>query len=146
VVRSSINLLSSHIKKSTKRLETRYTEGLPVIKGNPQRLEQVIINLVQNSCDALPDNNKGIFVSTRFDEGTRSIVVEVRDEGMGIDPDRLPHIMEPFNTTKRHRGGVGLGLSVSSGIVKDHGGSLHFTSIPNRGTTATVTLPMPDEP
>jgi C4-dicarboxylate-specific signal transduction histidine kinase len=141
VVRSAINLLSSHIKKSTKRLETRYAESLPPIQGNPQRLEQVIINLVQNACDALPDNSKGIYVSTRYDEGARSIVVEVRDEGVGINPDRLPHIMEPFNTTKRHKGGVGLGLSVSSGIVKDHDGSLSFTSIPEKGTTATMTLP-----
>ena len=60
---------------------------------------------------------------------------------MGIPPERLPRIVEPFHTTKRRSGGVGLGLSVSAGIVKDHGGCLDFASEPGAGTTAILRLP-----
>jgi polar amino acid transport system substrate-binding protein len=62
---------------------------------------------------------------------------------MGISPKALPHIMEPFFTTKRDSGGLGLGLSISSRIVKEHGGALTFTSEPGKGTTAEIILPIP---
>ena len=112
------------------------------MRGNFQRLEQVIINLVQNACEALPDSQRGVEVATGYEAADRIVRVQVRDEGVGIPADRLPHIMDPFNTTKRDKGGVGLGLSVSSGIVKDHGGTLVFSSEPGRGTVATLNLPV----
>ena len=62
---------------------------------------------------------------------------------MGIPPKALPHIMEPFFTTKHDSGGLGLGLSISSRIVKEHGGTLTFTSQPGKGTTAEIILPIP---
>ena len=67
----------------------------------------------------------------------------MRDEGTGIIPEHLPHLTDPFFTTKRESGGTGLGLSVSTGIVKEHGGALTFTSLPGAGTTARLTLPIP---
>jgi polar amino acid transport system substrate-binding protein len=67
--------------------------------------------------------------------------IEVRDEGQGIPPEHLPRLTEPFFTTKRGDGGTGLGLSVSAGIVRDHGGALEFASVPGAGTTASVLLP-----
>ena len=66
----------------------------------------------------------------------------MRDEGEGISPENLHHIIEPFFTTKRHAGGTGLGLAVSYNIVKNHGGDLNFTSKVGQGTTATITLPV----
>jgi signal transduction histidine kinase len=142
VVKSAITLLGNHIRISTKHFSVRYGEGLPRVRGNFQRLEQVVINLVQNACEALSDNQRGVEVATRYEPAGNVVTVEVRDEGVGIPPDRLPHIMDPFNTTKRDKGGVGLGLSVSSGIVKDHGGVLVFSSEPGRGTVATLSLPL----
>jgi polar amino acid transport system substrate-binding protein len=68
-------------------------------------------------------------------------VVEVRDEGIGISPENLKHIVDPFYTTKRDSGGTGLGLSISYNIVKAHGGDLNFTSEQGKGTTVILTLP-----
>ncbi len=142
VLRSAISLLSNMITRSTSHFSVTYGEKLPVLKGNFHRLEQVIINLIQNACQALPDIRKGIFLSTSYDEKTSSIVVKVQDEGEGIPPEALPHIAEPFFTTKSKSGGIGLGLSISSRIVKEHGGTLTFISEPGKGTTAEIVLPI----
>lgn len=140
VIEAALVLVGIQIERCTKRFSLELTRPLPVIKGNAQRLEQVIINLVQNACEALPDSRKGIFVSTSHDE--RSVVVTVRDEGIGIAPDELPYVLDPFYTSKRSTGGTGLGLSVSLGILKDHHGTLEFSSVPGEGTTATLTFPI----
>jgi PAS domain S-box-containing protein len=141
VLRSATSLLSSMINKSTGHFSVNYGDNLPKLRGNSHRLEQVIINLIQNACQALPDIRRGIFLSTSYDEKTRSIVVKVQDEGVGIPPDVLPRIIDPFFTTKSKSGGIGLGLSISSRIIKEHGGTLTFTSEPGRGTIAEITLP-----
>jgi len=142
VIRSAISLLSNTIMKATTHFSVEYGSELPPIKGNVQRFEQVIINLIQNACQALPDARRGIFLSTSHDEKRQTIIVNVRDEGMGIPADVLPHIAEPFFTTKRDFGSLGLGLSISHRIVKEHGGSLNFTSEQAKGTTAEIVLPV----
>jgi signal transduction histidine kinase len=129
------------IMKSTNHFSIEYGNPLPLFKGNFQRLEQVMINLVQNACQALPDNRKAIFVSTSYDEKKHGIVVNVEDEGTGIPSEILSHITEPFYTTKAHSGGLGLGLSISLKIVKEHGGTLTFTSESGKGTKAEIVLP-----
>jgi polar amino acid transport system substrate-binding protein len=103
----------------------------------------VIINLIQNACQALPDIRRGISLSTSYDEKMSGIVVKVQDEGVGIPPEVLPHITDPFFTTRSNSGGIGLGLSISSRIVKEHGGTMAFSSEPGKGTTAEITLPVP---
>lgn len=142
VLQSAVNLLSNMIMKSTNHFSIEYGNPLPLFKGNFQRLEQVIINLVQNACQALPDNRKAIFVSTSYDEKKHGIVVNVEDEGTGIPSEILSHITEPFYTTKAILGGLGLGLSISSKIVKEHGGTLTFTSESGKGTKAEIVLPV----
>jgi len=140
VVNSALSLLSSMVKKSTDRLSVSAEKDLPLIRGNFQRLEQVVINLVQNACQALPDRTKGITLSTR--RHGDHVVLCVEDEGVGIAPEDLPVIMEPFFSTKHDSGGVGLGLAISSTIVKQHGGRMHFSSEPGKGTKAEVILPV----
>jgi len=140
VLRSAISLLSNMIMKSTNHFSVTYGKNLPILNGNFQRFEQVIINLVQNACQALPDNRKGIFVSTSYDEKRGSILVNVEDEGTGIPSEMLAHITDPFYTTKSDSGGLGLGLSISSRIVKEYGGTLTFTSEPGKGTKAEIAL------
>ena len=142
VLKSAVTLLSNTIMKSTNHFSTEYGKNLPLLKGNFQRFEQVIINLIQNACQALPDPQGGISVTTSYDEKKRSILISIQDEGMGIPPEALPRIMEPFFTTKRDSGGLGLGLSISSRIVKEHGGALAFISEPRKGTTAKIILPV----
>jgi signal transduction histidine kinase len=142
VLRSAISLLSNMINKSTSHFSVNYGNNLPKLKGNAHRLEQVIINLIQNACQALPDIRRGIFLSTSYDEKTSSIAVKIQDEGVGIPSEVLPHIMDSFFTTKSTSGGIGLGLSISSRIVKEHGGTLVFASEPGKGTIAEITLPV----
>jgi polar amino acid transport system substrate-binding protein len=141
VARAAARLLESRITKATTRFEMDLAPGLPRVRGNPQRIEQVIVNLLMNACEALPDSQRAVRLSTRRDAARRTVVVEVRDEGVGIPPEHLPRLTDPFFTTKRESGGTGLGLSVSAGIVKEHGGTLEFRSSPGAGTTATLTIP-----
>jgi PAS domain S-box-containing protein len=143
VIRSAISLLSNILMKATTHFSVEYGDSLPPLKGNFQRFEQVIINLIQNACQALPNNQKGIFLSTSYDEKTDCVIVKLQDEGMGIPADVFPHIEEPFFTTKHDFGSLGLGLSISSRIVKEHGGTLNFTSEKGKGTTAEIVLPVP---
>jgi PAS domain S-box-containing protein len=142
VLKSATSLLSNMITKSSSNFSVKYAENLPILKGNSHRLEQVMINLIQNACQALLDTRRRLSLSTSFDEKTCSVVVKVHDEGIGIPPEVLPHITDPFFTTKSDSGGIGLGLSISSRIVKEHGGLLTFTSEPGTGTTAEMILPV----
>ncbi len=141
-VKSALILLSNMLKKATDRLSVDLAPQLPGFRGNAQRIEQVVINLVQNACQALPDRGRGIFISSRFDADAVRVVLEVRDEGVGIAAEDLPRILDPFYTSKRNAGGTGLGLSVSSSIVKEHGGELEFLSAPGEGTTARAVFPV----
>jgi len=141
VVEGAVTLLENLINKSTSNFSLDLDENIPTVKGSFQRLEQVVINLLQNSCQALPDRGRGIHLSTAYDESTNSAVITLRDEGVGIEPENIKHITDPFFTTKRDYGGTGLGLSVSSGVIRDHGGTLNFISTPGEGTTAVVRVP-----
>ncbi len=111
------------------------------VKGNTQRLEQVVINLLLNACQAVQTRDKGIAIRTSCEE-KKEIVIEVRDEGQGITPENLKKIREPFVTTKQSIGGTRLGLYVSRTIVAEHGGSLTFASEPGKGTLAVIRLPL----
>jgi PAS domain S-box-containing protein len=142
VLKSATSLLSSMIAKSTCHFSVRYAQKLPTLKGNSHRLEQVMINLIQNACQALPDVRRAISLSTAYDEKASCILVKVQDEGVGIPPEVLPRIADPFFTTKSKSGGVGLGLSISSRIIKEHGGTLTFRSESGKGTTAEIILPV----
>jgi signal transduction histidine kinase len=103
-------------------------------------LEQVVINLIQNALLALPDAEHGVRVGTGFDPDSGQVLIQVSDEGNGIPPEIAARIMEPFFTTRLEHGGTGLGLAISSTIVKEHGGSIEFSSEQGRGTTFTVRL------
>ena len=142
VVRSALTLLASVIKTKTDRFSVEYGEDLPTFRGSSQRIEQVVINLVVNACQALRDKSAGIRVSTSFDHASGCIRLEVLDEGVGIRKEDLPHICDPFYTTRRDLNGTGLGLSISSRIIDDHGGTLTFHSTRGEGTRVTVTLPI----
>lgn len=141
VVSNSLGLVRNLIAKSTNVFDMDLDRDLPKVRANPQRVSQVLINLLVNACEALTSRDQGIFLTTRSDAETGAVIVEVRDQGPGIPPDILPKIMDPFFTTKRESGGTGLGLSVSSAIAREHGGSLIFSSVPGEGTEARLVIP-----
>lgn len=141
VVKTSVRLLDNTLRKSTSRYTAHYAGNIPPVFGNFQRLEQVVVNLVLNSCQALDSPDKAIQVSTRYHPDARSVVIEITDEGVGISPEHMARMTDPFFTTKRETGGTGLGLSISDGIIREHGGTMQFESIPGIGTTVIVILP-----
>ena len=141
VVTTALSLSSNLIKSKTNHFSVEYGKDLPPFRGSSQRIEQVVINLILNACEALRDRSEAVGVSTSYDPASGHVILEVRDQGMGIREEDLPHICDPFFSTKRDLGGTGLGLSISSKIVDDHGGTIAFSSCPGGGTTATVRLP-----
>lgn len=142
VVRAALTLLASPLKKGTHHLRVELGEDLPLLRGNFQRAEQVAVNLLQNACQALTDQEQAITVQTIRKAGGKQIILMVSDQGRGIEAKYLKHIQDPFFTTKRESGGTGLGLSISAGIMEEHGGYLKFSSQPGQGTVAQAIFPI----
>ena len=143
-VEKAVGLLANLIKKSTRNFHTHLASPLPLIRGNAQRIEQVIINLLVNACQALTRHDQEITVTTGHWDHEDQVYVEISDQGAGIPAEVLGQIKDPFFTTKREEGGTGLGLAISDKIVQDHGGRMEFESEPGRGTTVRIILPVPD--
>lgn len=139
VTEVALRLVEPTIRKATERFTVEYGDNLPPIRGVAQRIEQVIVNLVLNACQSLPSPAAAVTVATWGDDTGATLTIS--DQGSGIDPENLPHLTDPFFTTKRESGGTGLGLSVTADIVREHGGTLEFDSMPGRGTTVTLRLP-----
>ncbi len=105
-------------------------------------MKQVFLNLIHNAVQAMPTGgNLRIKTEIRNREGREWAVVVIHDSGIGISPKDIDRIFEPFYTTRGTHGGTGLGLSVTYGIVTDHGGTIDVESQPSEGTTFTVWLP-----
>ena len=145
VVKASVRLAAASITAATNNFETHYASRLPKIWGTSQRIEQVIVNLIINACQALPASDCGISLVTRYSKAAGVVELLVRDEGKGIEPDHIPFLTDPFFTTKREIGGTGLGLSISAGIVKEHSGTLQFESVLGKGTTVFLSFPVVQE-
>jgi len=134
-------MLSGHkLRLSNISLERTLQEGLPIIRGDYNQIQQCIINLIFNSIDAMPERGK-LSVTTSYSPSDRSVLIQVVDTGCGIREEDLPHIFEPFFTTKSEGQGLGLGLSMVDGIVERHKGNIDVMSEVEKGTTFTLKLP-----
>jgi PAS domain S-box-containing protein len=142
IVESALSLISNMIQKSTKHFFVNYDKNLPCIKGNFHRLEQVVINLLQNACQALKDKENAIRLTTVFERRSGYVTLIIDDEGVGIPEKNLGSIMEPFFTTKQDKDSLGLGLSITKRIIEGHGGKIAFESEEGKGTKITVSLPV----
>lgn len=118
------------------RLVTDVPEQLPAVLADPMQLEQVLVELVGNAMQAMPDGGT-LTVRGRLDD--ERVLLEVQDSGVGIPPQTLAHVCDPFFTTRPD--GTGLGLAVAKRFVEQNGGALAIDSTPGRGTTVRVTLP-----
>ncbi len=117
-------------------------EDLPWVLMDENQMKQVLLNLVHNALQAMPSGGRLEIRTAAFQKvGREGVIVSVRDTGVGIPPEIQPRIFEPFFTTKASRGGTGLGLSVTYGIVSAHGGEIELISQPGSGSTFTVWLP-----
>jgi len=133
------------LRKATRNFSVDYANDLPLFRGNGHRIEQVVVNLILNACQALTSVEQSIVLRTYELADEKMVVLEVTDEGCGLDEETLRRITDPFFTTKRESGGTGLGLSVSDGIVKDHHGRLEFSSQPGEGMVVALLLPIDEE-
>lgn len=141
VIHQVLHLMRFQIERNQIHIQLELHHELPNIEGNQPQLEQVIINLLLNARDSLLSSDKleKTIILTTF-ESDDCIVLAVKDNGIGIEESRMHEIFHPFHTTKAN--GTGLGLSVSLGIVKTHGGSLEVTSVVNQGSTFSLMLPV----
>ena len=147
IIDSALAVTSSELLQSGVVVERERCVGDARAIGNPAELDQVLVNLIINSCQAMPDGGT-LNISTRRTAPAAGgeVIVTISDTGEGIEPEDLPRVFEPFFTTKGPLGGgelvgSGLGLSVSHGIITSHGGTIEASSDPGLGTTFEIRLP-----
>jgi len=133
-----LSLVEHQLEGSKIKVRRELAPQLPSVRGNENRIQQVFFNLILNARDAMPKGG-WLTLSTHADEDT--VVVEVKDTGHGIRREDVKRIYDPFFTTKGIGRGTGLGLSVSYGIVQEHGGAIFVDSAPGQGTNFQVALP-----
>jgi signal transduction histidine kinase len=142
LIRNTSELLKHTLAKANCTLTASLADPSPTLLGNEQQLSQVLINLVENACQASPESGGPIVIVSEkgTDGGAR---VTVRDQGRGILPEHLDRIFEPFFTTRRSQGGTGLGLAISREIIQAHGGTISIRSVPDEGSEFIVDFPPP---
>jgi signal transduction histidine kinase len=143
IISETLVLLDHQIKTTQIEVETHLEPGLPPINGNSDRLQQVFLNLFLNAKDAMPNGGRLRITSWAEDGRVR---IDIRDSGVGIAPEHLPRIYDPFFTTKAPGGGTGLGLAVSYGIIHEHSGTIHAESRPGAGTRFELEFPVLRKP
>lgn len=144
-LQSTLEIAAHEIKKKTIDLRTHFAD-LPPVCCHPGKINQVFLNVLMNAIQASQAGGT-VEVSTRTDEARiGGAIIEVRDNGCGIKAEHLPRIFDPFFTTKPVGQGTGLGLSVSYGIIRDHGGSIEVESEVGRGTLFRIRLPFRSGP
>jgi two-component system NtrC family sensor kinase len=138
VIRHSMALLRNQKEFLRVTIEEDLRPNLPPISGDRNQLQQVLLNLSLNACEAMPDGGE-LRIATSAEDG--KVVIRVSDTGHGINPEILGRIFDPFFTSKPVGKGTGLGLSVSHGIVQQHDGTIDVESTEGVGSTFTVKLP-----
>jgi len=133
-----LSLIEHQLDGSRIRVRRELAADLPPVRGNENRIQQVFFNLILNARDAMP---RGGWLTLVTYADVDTVVVEVRDTGHGIRREHIRRIYDPFFTTKGIGRGTGLGLSVSYGIVQEHGGAIFVESAPGQGTRFQVALP-----
>jgi two-component system NtrC family sensor kinase len=138
VLRETLSLIQPQLSKGGIRIEFEAGADLPPVRGNAGKMQQVFLNLFLNARDAM-ENGGVLSISSEAREGM--VHVEVADTGKGIPPEDLPKIYDPFFTTKAARKGTGLGLAVTYGIVREHGGTIEVDSRVGAGTRFRLEFP-----
>jgi two-component system, NtrC family, sensor kinase len=136
-----VRLVTHQLEMHGVELHLDLPSDLPRVQCDPAQIEQVVLALVMNANDAMPRGGN-LWLSTRVCDNPTELAIGVRDDGAGIPPDLVPHLFEPFLTTKENGKSVGLGLAVSHNIVEAHGGRIDVQSQLGKGTTFTVMLPL----
>jgi PAS domain S-box-containing protein len=140
IVEKTLDILRHRAEMGNIQLETSFDPEIPNLPCDYKRLQQALMNIFWNGIEAMPMGGV-LKISIRYKKVTRQVQVEIQDNGSGISKENLGKIFEPFFTTKAESKGVGLGLSVSYGIIQQHGGTIEVKSRPGKGTNFLICLP-----
>jgi signal transduction histidine kinase len=141
VLLSAVEVMAPVIRKYTRKFHNGLVTRRVLVKAEAFQIDQVVMNLILNACESLPGLDSGVTLEWAPDTDDQLAGFRVVDQGRGIPADILPRVTEPFFTTKRDRGGTGLGLALCKRIVESHGGSLLIESRSGAGSTVTVLFP-----
>jgi len=144
VIDQVLRLIQHQLELSAIQVEEHLEPDLPLIDCDGAQIEQVLLALLMNATDAMPQGGN-LWITSTADAEANQLRIVVRDDGAGIPPEILPRIFEPFLTTKETGRGVGLGLAISHSILERHSGTIAVQSEVGKGTTFTVTLPWEKE-
>ncbi len=139
VVREVLWLVAPTLDKHAITYEVNLDDDMPSLYADRDGLQQVFLNLINNSVDAMPHGGN-LLIRTRLDRQTHSAELVFTDTGTGIDPDTLEHLFEPMWTTKAS--GSGFGLAIAHQIITEHGGQIEVKGGPQQGATFRFTLPL----
>jgi signal transduction histidine kinase len=139
VVERTRALLAWKLEARGLELGVELEDGLPQVAADPDQLQQVLVNLVLNACDASEEGDPVRLTARRARQGL--VRMEIVDHGCGIAPEHMNAVFDPFFTTKKRGEGTGLGLPIAASIVRNHGGDINLASSPGKGTTVTVIWP-----
>ena len=146
LIERTLQLQDHSLRRNNIQAEFQPQPDLPAVVGDANQLIQVFLNLVSNAEQAIREVREGGRIQIRIGRIGAHISITVQDDGVGIAPEALPRLFDPFYTTKRPGGGTGLGLSICMSIVREHGGSIDVETLPAGGSAFTVYLPVaPDQ-
>lgn len=143
VTRRAHRAVHAHARERAAHVSISTTDEPLLVRMSPIELEQAIVNVLQN---AIESRDHGVSVSVLLERRDKTATIEVVDDGCGIAPELQDRLFEPFFSTRTRSGGTGLGLSVTHGVVVDHGGQVRIESVPEVGTRVLITLPLEDRP
>lgn len=138
-VRRAIDLTQTEARKHGATIEAKLATGLPEVTMNPTAIQQVFVNIIRNAFQA---GGSGTCITIRTEHCCGMVRTSVDDDGPGITEERREHVFDPFYTTRHADGGTGLGLSMSHGIICEHGGKIDVVSQGGRGATVIIDLPL----
>ncbi len=138
LLESIVLLIDKQMREANVDIEKRFAKQIPKVMGSTNQLRQLLLNIMRNAREAMP---QGGILSLETMSEDKKVIIHIKDTGIGIPKEIQDKIFEAFFTTKEEVKGVGLGLSVCYGIIKDHGGEILVQSEEGRGSTFSVILP-----
>ena len=146
IIERTLQLHEHSLRRNQVAVDFSPRTGLPPVVGDASQLIQVLLNLITNAEQAIREVRESGRIQIRLGSSGGNVVLTVQDDGVGILPEALPKLFDPFYTTKRPGGGTGLGLSICLSILREHGGTIQAESLPGGGSAFKVYLPVAREP
>ena len=141
VISNALSIIRAHGQLTQINIKTMLASNLPEVSGCSHQLEQVVVNILLNALQALPEGIGNVVINSIHNHQDRFVTILVSDDGEGILPENMESLIEPFFSTRIDKGGSGLGLFVSNFIIQEHGGNMEIRSTPGDGTTVLIHLP-----